>query len=108
MLTPEDRPGREALRLLPSALCVARTQRALSRRPYPANPARGFRITFNDVRISAGGRVLVARPADTPTSRAAAKSPIRGRVRSMPDGTITASSSRLSADGPRVIYGTKS
>jgi formate--tetrahydrofolate ligase len=70
-------------------VCVAKTQRSLSDDPTLLNRPRGFRITVNDVRISAGAGFLVAQAGDITTMPGLPRKPNAEGVDVMPDGTIT-------------------
>ncbi len=60
-------------------VCVAKTQRSLSDDPTLLNRPRGFRITINDVRISAGAGFLVALAGDITTMPGLPRRPNAGR-----------------------------
>jgi formate--tetrahydrofolate ligase len=70
-------------------ICVAKTQRSLSDDPTLLNRPRGFKITVNDVRISAGAGFLVAITGDITTMPGLPRRPNAERVDVTPDGTIT-------------------
>jgi len=70
-------------------VCVAKTQRSLSDDPTLLNRPRGFRITINDVRISAGAGFLVALAGDITTMPGLPRKPNAVGVDLTPDGTIT-------------------
>jgi formate--tetrahydrofolate ligase len=70
-------------------VCVAKTQRSLSDDPTLLNRPRGFRITINDVRISAGAGFLVALAGDMTTMPGLPRKPNAEGVNVTPDGTIT-------------------
>jgi len=70
-------------------VCVAKTQRSLSDDPTLLNRPRNFRITVNDVRISAGAGFLVALAGDITTMPGLPRKPNAEGVDIMPDGTIT-------------------
>jgi len=70
-------------------VCVAKTQRSLSDDPTLLNRPRGFRITINDVRISAGAGFLVALAGDITTMPGLPRKPNAEGVDITPDGTIT-------------------
>jgi len=70
-------------------VCVAKTQRSLSDDPTLLNRPRGFRITINDVRISAGAGFLVALAGDITTMPGLPRKPNAEGVDLTPDGTIT-------------------
>jgi formate--tetrahydrofolate ligase len=70
-------------------VCVAKTQRSLSDDPTLLNRPRGFRITINDVRISAGAGFLVALAGDITTMPGLPRKPNAEGVDLSADGTIT-------------------
>jgi formate--tetrahydrofolate ligase len=70
-------------------VCVAKTQRSLSDDPTLLNRPRDFRITINDLRISAGAGFLVARAGDVTTMPGLPRKPNAEGVDVTPDGTIT-------------------
>jgi formate--tetrahydrofolate ligase len=70
-------------------VCVAKTQRSLSDDPTLLNRPRGFRITINDVRISAGAGFLVALAGDITTMPGLPRKPNAEGVDLTPDGIIT-------------------
>ncbi len=70
-------------------VCVAKTQRSLSDDPTLLNRPRGFRITINDVRISAGAGFLVALAGDITTMPGLPRRPNAVGVNVTADGTIT-------------------
>jgi formate--tetrahydrofolate ligase len=70
-------------------ICVAKTQRSLSDDPTRLNRPRGFKITVNEVRISAGAGFLVAITGDITTMPGLPRHPNAERVDVTPDGTIT-------------------
>jgi formate--tetrahydrofolate ligase len=70
-------------------VCVAKTQRSLSDDPALLNRPRGFRITINDVRISAGAGFLVALAGDITTMPGLPRKPNAEGVDVTPDGVIT-------------------
>jgi formate--tetrahydrofolate ligase len=70
-------------------VCVAKTQRSLSDDPTLLNRPRGFRITINDVRISAGAGFLVALAGDITTMPGLPRKPNAEGVDVTPDGVIT-------------------
>jgi formate--tetrahydrofolate ligase len=70
-------------------VCVAKTQRSLSDDPSLLNRPRGFRITINDVRISAGAGFLVAQAGDVTTMPGLPRRPNAEGVDVTPEGTIT-------------------
>src|SRR5882762_2941569 len=70
-------------------VCVAKTQRSLSDDPTLLNRPRGFRITINDVRISAGAGFLVALAGDITTMPGLPRKPNAEGVDVAPDGTMT-------------------
>jgi len=79
----------EALGYGQMPVCVAKTQRSLSDDPTLLNRPRGFRITINDVRISAGAGFLVALAGDITTMPGLPRKPNAEGVDLTPDGTIT-------------------
>ncbi len=70
-------------------VCVAKTQRSLSDDPTLLNRPRGFMITINDMRISAGAGFLVALAGDITTMPGLPRKPNAEGVDVAPDGTIT-------------------
>jgi formate--tetrahydrofolate ligase len=70
-------------------VCVAKTQRSLSDDPTLLNRPRGFRITINDVRISAGAGFLVALAGDITTMPGLPRKLNAEGVDLTPDGIIT-------------------
>ena len=70
-------------------ICVAKTQRSLSDDPTRLNRPRGFKITVNDVRISAGAGFLVAITGDITTMPGLPRRPNAERVEVTPEGAIT-------------------
>jgi len=70
-------------------ICVAKTQRSLSDDPTRLNRPRGFTITVNEVRISAGAGFLVAITGDITTMPGLPRRPNAERVDVTPDGAIT-------------------
>jgi formate--tetrahydrofolate ligase len=70
-------------------ICVAKTQRSLSDDPSLLNRPRGFKITVNEIRISAGAGFLVAITGDITTMPGLPRRPNAERVDVTADGTIT-------------------
>jgi formate--tetrahydrofolate ligase len=70
-------------------ICVAKTQRSLSDDPSRLGRPRGFTITVNEIRISAGAGFLVAITGDITTMPGLPRRPNAERVDVTPDGTIT-------------------
>src|SRR5262245_60867213 len=70
-------------------VCVAKTQRSLSDDPTLLNRPRGFRVTVNDVRISAGAGFLVAQAGDITTMPGLPRKPNAEGVDVTAAGTIT-------------------
>ena len=70
-------------------ICVAKTQRSLSDDPTLLNRPRGFRVTVNDMRISAGAGFLVAQAGDITTMPGLPRKPNAEGVDVTPEGTIT-------------------
>src|SRR5215813_13124912 len=70
-------------------VCVAKTQRSLSDDPTLLNRPRGFRVTVNDVRISAGAGFLVAQAGDITTMPGLPRKPNAEGVDVTVEGTIT-------------------
>jgi len=70
-------------------VCVAKTQRSLSDDPTLLNRPRGFRITINDLRISAGAGFLVALAGDITTMPGLPRKPNAEGVDVTPGGVIT-------------------
>jgi formate--tetrahydrofolate ligase len=79
----------EALGYSRLPVCVAKTQRSLSDDPTLLNRPRGFRITINDVRISAGAGFLVALAGDITTMPGLPRKANAEGVDVTPDGVIT-------------------
>jgi len=70
-------------------ICVAKTQRSLSDDPTLLNRPRGFTITVNEIRISAGAGFLVAITGDITTMPGLPRRPNAERVDVTPEGVIT-------------------
>jgi formate--tetrahydrofolate ligase len=70
-------------------VCVAKTQRSLTDDPTLLGRPRGFRITVNDVFISAGAGFLVALTGDITTMPGLPRRPNAERIEVTPEGTIT-------------------
>ena len=70
-------------------VCVAKTQRSLSDDPGKLGRPRGFRITVNDVYISAGAGFLVALTGDITTMPGFPRRPNAEAVDVSADGAIT-------------------
>jgi len=70
-------------------VCVAKTQRSLSDDPTLLNRPRDFRITINDVRISAGAGFLVAMAGDITTMPGLPRKSNAEGVDVTPGGAIT-------------------
>jgi formate--tetrahydrofolate ligase len=70
-------------------VCIAKTQHSLSDDPTLLNRPRDFRITVNDVRISAGAGFLVALAGDLTTMPGLPRKPNAEGVDITPDGVIT-------------------
>ena len=70
-------------------VCVAKTQRSLSDDPTLLNRPRGFKVTINDVRISAGAGFLVAQAGDITTMPGLPRKPNAEGVDVTPEGAIT-------------------
>jgi formate--tetrahydrofolate ligase len=70
-------------------ICVAKTQRSLSDDPTRLNRPRGFKITVNEIRISAGAGFLVAITGDITTMPGLPRRPNAEKVDVTPDGRIT-------------------
>jgi len=70
-------------------VCVAKTQRSLSDDPTLLNRPRDFRITINDLGISAGAGFLVALAGDITTMPGLPRKPNAEGVDVTPDGVIT-------------------
>ena len=79
----------EALGYSALPVCVAKTQRSLSDDPTRLGRPRGFRITVNDVYISAGAGFLVAITGDITTMPGFPRKPNAEGVDVTPDGRIT-------------------
>jgi formate--tetrahydrofolate ligase len=70
-------------------VCVAKTQRSLSDDPTLLNRPRNFRVTINDLRISAGAGFLVALAGDITTMPGLPRKPNAEGMDVTPDGVIT-------------------
>jgi formate--tetrahydrofolate ligase len=70
-------------------VCVAKTQRSLSDDPSLLGRPRGFKITVNDIYISAGAGFLVAITGDITTMPGFPRKPNAEGVDVTPDGRIT-------------------
>ena len=70
-------------------VCVAKTQRSLSDDPSLLGRPRGFKITVNDIYISAGAGFLVAMTGDITTMPGFPRKPNAEGVDVTPDGRIT-------------------
>jgi formate--tetrahydrofolate ligase len=70
-------------------VCVAKTQRSLTDDPTLLGRPRGFRITVNDVFISAGAGFLVALTGDITTMPGLPRRPNAERIEVTPEGAIT-------------------
>ena len=70
-------------------VCVAKTQRSLSDDPTLLNRPRGFKVTINDVRISAGAGFLVAQAGEITTMPGLPRRPNAEGVDVTADGVIT-------------------
>ncbi|HVQ77498.1 MAG TPA: formate--tetrahydrofolate ligase [Candidatus Binatia bacterium] len=70
-------------------VCVAKTQRSLSDDPARLGRPRGFRITVNDLFISAGAGFLVALTGDITTMPGFPRRPNAERIDVGADGAIT-------------------
>ena len=70
-------------------VCVAKTQRSLSDDPALLNRPRGFKVTINDVRISAGAGFLVAQAGDITTMPGLPRKPNAEGVDVTAEGAIT-------------------
>jgi formate--tetrahydrofolate ligase len=79
----------EALGFAGVPVCIAKTQRSLSDDPARLGRPRGFRITVNDVSISAGAGFLVALAGDIATMPGLPRRPNAERIDVAPDGVIS-------------------
>lgn len=70
-------------------VCVAKTRRSLPDDPTLLNRPRDFRITVNDVRISAGAGFLVALAGDITATPGLPRRPNAEGVDVTPDGVLT-------------------
>ena len=70
-------------------VCVAKTQRSLSDDPTLLGRPRGFKITVNDIYVSAGAGFLVAITGDITTMPGFPRKPNAEGVDVTPDGRIT-------------------
>jgi formate--tetrahydrofolate ligase len=67
-------------------VCIAKTQLSLSDNPKLTGCPRGFRITVNELRISAGAGFIVAVCGNIVTMPGLPKVPAAARIRILPDG----------------------
>jgi formate--tetrahydrofolate ligase len=79
----------EALGFGSVPVCIAKTQRSLSDDPARLGRPRGFRLTINEVSISAGAGFLVALAGDITTMPGLPRRPNAERIDVAPDGTIS-------------------
>ena len=70
-------------------VCVAKTQRSLSDDPTLLNRPRGFKVTINDLRISAGAGFLVALAGEITTMPGLPRRPNAEGVDVTAEGVIT-------------------
>ena len=70
-------------------VCVAKTQRSLSDDPTLLGRPRGFKITVNEIYVSAGAGFLVAITGDITTMPGFPRKPNAEGVDVTPDGRIT-------------------
>jgi formate--tetrahydrofolate ligase len=67
-------------------VCIAKTPLSLSDNPKMAGVPRGFRITVNELRISAGAGFIVAVCGNIVTMPGLPKVPAAAKIRILPDG----------------------
>lgn len=70
-------------------ICVAKTSASLSDEPGLRGRPRGFRITVNELRLSAGAGFIVAICGSIVTMPGLPKVPAAARMKVLPDGTAT-------------------
>jgi formate--tetrahydrofolate ligase len=71
------------------SICVAKTPRSLSDNPKLTGRPRNFRITVNELRLSAGAGFIVAICGNIMTMPGLPKVPAAVRIKVHPDGTVT-------------------
>jgi formate--tetrahydrofolate ligase len=70
-------------------ICVAKTNMSLSDDPKVPGRPSGFRITVNELRVSAGAGFVVVIAGNIMTMPGLPKVPAAARIRVLPDGTAT-------------------
>ena len=70
-------------------VCVAKTPLSLSDNPALRGRPRGFRITVNELRVSAGAGFVVAICGNIVTMPGLPKVPAAARIKVLPDGRAT-------------------
>jgi formate--tetrahydrofolate ligase len=70
-------------------ICVAKTPKSLSDNPKLTGRPRNFRITVNELRLSAGAGFIVAICGNIMTMPGLPKVPAATRIKVLPDGTVT-------------------
>ena len=71
------------------AICVAKTPKSLSDNPKLTGRPRNFRITVNELRLSAGAGFIVAICGNIMTMPGLPKVPAATRIKILPDGSVT-------------------
>lgn len=90
-----DRPAQNQLALLTKQgftdlpICVAKTAMSLSDDAERRGRPRGFRITVNELRLSAGAGFVVAICGNIVTMPGLPKQPAAARIQVFPDGRVT-------------------
>ena len=70
-------------------VCVAKTAKSLSDKPKLRGRPTGFRVTVNEVRVSAGAGFVVVICGNMMTMPGLPKNPVAARIKVHPDGTVT-------------------
>jgi formate--tetrahydrofolate ligase len=70
-------------------ICVAKTPKSLSDNPKLTGRPRNFRITVNELRLSAGAGFIVAICGNIMTMPGLPKVPAAARIKVLPDGSVT-------------------
>ncbi len=71
------------------SICVAKTPKSLSDNPKLVGRPGNFRITVNELRLSAGAGFIVAICGNIMTMPGLPKVPAAARIRVLPDGSVT-------------------
>jgi formate--tetrahydrofolate ligase len=71
------------------AVCVAKTPKSLSDNPKLTGRPHGFRITVNELRLSAGAGFIVAICGNIMTMPGLPKNPAATRIKVLADGSVT-------------------